>query len=281
MRTKGYFEGWYYKQLAGGHSLALIPGRSEHGAFIQVITDQKSYNIEYDLREYQRKGEQIRIGESKFSPDGIHLDIRSDVLTLTGYLRYHNLTPIHGDIMGPFRFLPMECRHGICSMLHQVDGKVLLDGAVLDFTNGRGYIESDSGKSFPAAYMWVHCNDFAENCSIMVSVAKIPLASLRFWGCIAVIWLDGREYRLATYRGVKIVRLDSNRLILKQGSLCLDVKMEKAGAHELYAPHSGSMSRTIRESVACPTRFRFSESGRVLFEASSNRASCEYDINQK
>ena len=32
----------------------------------------------------------------------------------------------------------------------------------IDFTNGVGYIEGDSGTSFPESYVWVHCNDFSE-----------------------------------------------------------------------------------------------------------------------
>lgn len=279
MSTKGYFEGRYYKQQTrDGHILALIPGRSDDNAFIQVLTEQESYNIVYDIKEYHRKGEQIRVGGSVFSPSGIHLNIHSNRLTLTGSLRYQNLSPLRSDIMGPFRFFPMECRHGIHSMLHQTDGEVLLNSKVLDFTNGKGYIESDSGSSFPSAYMWLQCNDFAEKCSIMASVARIPLAGFHFWGCISVVWLHGREYRLATYYGAKILRLDPNRLTLKQGRLTLDVEMGNAGGHALYAPRSGTMNRTIHESVACPAHFRFCLSSRVLFEASSLRASYEYDI---
>lgn len=279
MSTKGYFEGWYYKQQQhDGHILALIPGKSEDNAFIQVLTEHESYNIVYDIKEYHRVGEEIRIGGSEFSPDGIHLNIHSNRLTLTGSLRYRNLSPLLSDIMGPLRFFPMECRHGIRSMLHQTDGEVLLNSRVLDFTNGRGYIESDSGSSFPSAYMWLQCNDFAEKCSIMASVARITLAGFHFWGCVSIVWLNGREYRLATYNGVKVLHLDPNRLILKQGRLSLDINMENVGGHELYAPRSGFMNRTIHESIACPAHFRFCLSSRALFEASSLRASYEYDI---
>jgi tocopherol cyclase len=56
-------------------------------------------------------------------------------------------------------------------------GRVLLNGRELNFTGGKGYIEGDSGRSFPKSYTWVQCNDFTVECSIMVSVVHIPFAS--------------------------------------------------------------------------------------------------------
>ena len=76
--------------------------------------------------------------------------------------------------MGPFKYFPMECRHGIISMRHTLEGRLKLNGKEIDFTNGLGYIEKDSGRSFPSSYVWVQANDFDEPCSIMASVADIP-----------------------------------------------------------------------------------------------------------
>lgn len=44
--------------------------------------------------------------------------------------------------MGPFAFVPfMECYHGIVSMDHIIQGELEIDGATVDFSNGRGYME--------------------------------------------------------------------------------------------------------------------------------------------
>jgi hypothetical protein len=75
MRKRGYFEGWYYKHQVHGRSLAVIPGRAEDGAFIQVVTGGRAYFIPYPLSEYQKQ-DRLRIGSSVFSHEGIHLDIR-------------------------------------------------------------------------------------------------------------------------------------------------------------------------------------------------------------
>jgi len=271
------FEGWYYKHQANGKTLALIPGKSTDSAFVQVVTDDRAYNIPYSLDEYSVDGDILRVGNNTFSKSGVTLDIQHPELTLIGEIKYSNLTPIHGDIMGPFRFFPMECRHGIVSMNHSLDGAVTLNDEAYNFAGGKGYIEADSGRSFPSGYTWVQCNDF-DNCSIMVAVARIPFCGLKFWGCICVVHLNGREYRLATYNGVKIVRCEQGIIELKHGKYRLIVEIDSNGGHMLPAPRFGKMSHTICESLSCPARFRFTEENRVLFDEKSDYASYEYEM---
>jgi len=271
------FEGWYYKHQAKGRSLALIPGRAKDHAFVQVLTDTRAYNIVYPLNAYQ-KGDILRVGGNLFSSSGVSLDIHHPALTLTGEVKYQNLAPIRGDIMGPFRFFSMECRHGILSMNHALHGTLTLDGTPYEFTGGRGYIESDSGRSFPQGYTWVQCNDFEADCSIMAAVAKIPFYGLRFWGLICVVWQNGREYRLATYNGGKIIRAEPGFIALKRGKYRLSITVDAQEGHRLAAPRSGEMSHTIRERLSCPARFRFTEGDRVLFDEKSDHASYEYEM---
>ena len=271
---KRYFEGWYYKHQANGRSLALIPGRADSGAFVQVVTDEKAYHITYPLSDYHRS-DVLRVGGNTFSKAGVVLDIRHPELTLTGEILYKNLRPIRGDIMGPFRFFPMECRHGIVSMRHELSGLVTLDGEPLSFTGGVGYLESDSGCSFPERYMWVQSSDFKQDCSIMVSIARIPFCGLRFWGCICVVWLAGREYRLATYSGVKILRCEPGFIELRQGNYHLEITVNPGGGHELAAPRLGAMNRVIRERLSCSAHFRFTAGNHILFDEKSSHASYE------
>jgi len=279
------FEGWYYKhQVNSGangvsKSLAVIPGKAADNAFVLVVTDNKSHHISYPLSEYRKDGGQLRVGSNTFASTGISLDIKRPELNLSGDIMYTGLTPINGDIMGPFRFFPMECRHGVISMNHSLCGAVILDGETQDFTGGRGYIESDSGRSFPKWYTWVHCNAFNADCSIMVSVARIPFYGLRFWGCICVVWLNGREYRLATYKGVKILRCQKGAIELKQGKYRLVVSIDDVAGQQLPAPQSGKMSRFIRETLSCPAHFRFLEGDSCLFDGRSDYASYEYMMN--
>ncbi len=270
------FEGWYFKHQKEGQTLALIVGRAGDGAFLQAVTGDRSYGVGYPLAAY-RKGSILRLGGSRFARNGIRLSVHSRDLELAGQLRYTQLSPIRGDIMGPFQFLPMECRHTVVSMNHRLAGKVVLNGTPLDFTGGKGYIEGDSGRSFPKSYTWVQCSAFERDCSIMASAAHIPFGWSWFWGCICVVLLEGVEYRLATYRGAVIRHRDEGRLLIVQGDLSLEVRFgRRRPGFALDAPDRGRMSRSIREVPCAPALFEFRQGGRVLFREESPFASCEY-----
>lgn len=272
------FEGYYLKHQNESQTLSFIPGRSKTEVFIQVITDERSYHIPYSLRQYSA-GNVLRIGGNSFSKYGLRLNIRQDDLTLQGILRYSPFTPIGGDIMGPFRFFPMECRHTVVSMGHAVNGTLRLNGQPYLFADGMGYIEGDSGRSFPSSYSWAHCNHWdaeRDDCSIMASVARIPFAGLRFWGCIAVVWLHGREYRFATYKGVQIRKCTKQDIELTQDGMRLAVHIPAHTGHRLKAPQHGDMKRTIHESAAVRARFLFQRNGQTLIDRWSDLASYEF-----
>jgi len=110
----------------------------------------------------------------------------------------------------------------------------------------------------------------------MVSVAKIPFAGFHFQGCVCIVWLDGKEYRLATYRGVKILRCERGVIELAQGKYSLTVSIEQRNAHDLAAPQRGEMSRTIRESASCPVRISFIDDGKVILNAENGYGSYEF-----
>ncbi len=259
---KKFFDGDYYKHTNGSDVLCFVVGRTNDEEFIQVITRDKSYNIPY-------------IKGNSFSYEGIKLDIHTDELDLTGEIKYSPLSPIKYDIMGPFKFFPMECRHRVISMYHALSGNVTLNGTKMNFDDGIGYIEGDSGTSFPSYYTWLHANDFKEKCSVMVSVANIPFAGLHFKGCICVVQYGGKEYRLATYLGVKVVCCNEKEIILKQGKYRLNIKLGEICGHPLAAPDLGEMSRTIIETPACPAEYSFYIKDKQIFKMDSNMTSFE------
>jgi hypothetical protein len=178
--------------------------------------------------------------------------------------------------MGPFKYFPMQCRHKISSLHHRLDGSLTINGEIIDFTGGIGYIEGDSGTSFPKSYTWLQYNDFSEKACVTVAVADIPFAGFHFHGCIAVVYLSGVEYRLATYLGVKIIKCNENRIMLKQGNLRLEIEISAGTGHKLAAPENGEMTREIRERIVCGAQFRFMKNGQVLFNRRSKNASFEF-----
>lgn len=256
------FHGYYWKHQKDGRTVALITGRAGERRFLQIITDGASY-------------ETTPTPACHFSPHGIRLSIREPGLRAEGLVRYTGLTPLRSDIMGPFRFVPMECRHRVVSLYHRTEGMLIVNGERFDLNGGVGYIEGDSGCSFPRAYNWVQSNDFPVPLSVMASAAEIPFAGIRFRGCIAAVWWEGREYRLATYRGARVLACDERRLILRQGMDCLRVDVEAGQGHPLAAPQNGAMTRTIHERPSCPARFRFVHRGQLLFDLRSEHTSFE------
>lgn len=260
-----YFEGCYFKHQKGEDTLCLIVGSSNGKRFIQVITREFSATVPYTR-------------SNLFSEKGIRLNIRTSRLTLTGKIRYKNLSPIRYNIMGIFSLFPMECSHGIVSMRHLLEGNVCLNGRTIDFTGGLGYIEKDSGKSFPSSYLWIQANDFSTPCSIMAAVARIPFLGTHFQGCICVIQYNGKEYRFATYLGVKILALSDKKIHLKQGKYQIIIKIRASNSQKLKAPEKGKMTRIIQECASCPAEFLFIVKEKTVFHLYSRHASFEYEF---
>lgn len=270
-----YFEGFYFKHQKEEHVLSVIPGKSHNLAFIQVITAHAAYQFTYPAAAF-KKGRVLRLGKCEFSKNGIHLDIHRGGTSIYGDISYKSITPIKYDIMGIFKYLPMECRHGILSLHHKLEGYVNIDGKILNFNGGTGYIEKDSGTSFPKSYLWVQCNAFKEKCSIVASVADIPFMGMQFKGCICIVYYKGKEYRLATYLGVKIKYCDEKRLFLEQGKYRLEIEVKGDHGQKLLAPNQGQMTRTVFENVACSAHFKFFIHKKPLFCYHSEHASYEY-----
>lgn len=262
---KGYFKGFYYKHQKDDNTISFISGYSEENSFIQVIHNNGSFSVPY-------------IGSNVFSKEGIKVDIKSEGNNISGEIKYGALTPVKYDIMGPFKYFPMECRHKIVSMSHCLNGYILLNSKRIDFNGGKGYLEGDSGKSFPNKYLWIQSNDFEKDCSIIVSIADVPFCKLCFQGCICVINYEGKEYRLATYLGVKIIEYSNKRVVLKQGKYFLIVDILSNNGYELDAPYNGKMTRLITEDIACKSRFRFYKENELLFDLKSRNSSFEYVI---
>ena len=283
MSKNNYFKGWYLKCSAGDKTIAFIPAyhrsNRRETASLQIITDEVVFNRPFDSLKYSEKPLYVDLEKCVFSEKGIKLNIKNDELIIIGELRFSCISPIKYDIMGPFRVVPfMQCRHSVYSMRHFVEGKITVNGRQLDFQNGLGYIEGDSGYSFPNQYIWTQC--LFENGSLMLSVADIPLLGFHFTGIIGVVLIDGKEYRIATYLGAKIRHIGDNTVIVSQGNYEITAKLIKKNAHPLYAPVNGTMNRIIHESASCIAYYKFSCKGKLLCDFTSDRASFEFEYTR-
>lgn len=276
----GYFCGWYFRCQSDDQTLAIIPSihKSRESSFcaIQLITDDEAFHIQFPCTDYKIDRQSVEIAENRFGTDGIALNIQTIDLCASGSIRFGTLTPIRYNIMGPFQYVPfMQCRHSVISMRHPINGEIIVNGIPYVFHAAIGYIEGDRGYSFPSEYVWTQCS-FPDG-ALMLSIADIPFGSLRFTGVIGVVFLNGKEYRIATYLGAKAAKITPENIIVRQGTYTFIVKPQNFSGYSLYAPVSGAMKRTIHEHPSCRIYYRFEKKGIPLLELNASNAAFEYE----
>ncbi len=297
LKKKNYFEGWFLKHVAAdqGNVLSVIPGISLNStdphAFIQIMDgiSGKTHYLPYplDAFHWDRRDFKIQVGTSTFSLVGIHLDINSGPVTLSGKLDYTDPVRYPGTLMSPgimgwYSYVPfMECYHGIVSANHDLSGTLTFNKKEIDYSGGKGYIEKDWGTSFPEAWIWIQCNGFQrKDASLFISIAKIPWLGKFFMGFIAFLYLGGKYYMFSTYNRSKITRISFEgqklAVVLKHGSFRLETRVIKNISGELKAPLTGNMSRRIKESNDSIVEVNLSgQGGNVIFKGTGHRAGLE------
>lgn len=286
----GFFDGVYVKHSARGHTLALIPAvhvdqAGTASASIQVVTEREAWSVPVAAHSFVRTktGFFVAAGDSFFSREGCVLHVRGEGLALDGALRYGPFTPPQGDVMGPLRHAPLVCRHSVESLFHTVRGAVTLNGRRISFDGGTGYIEGDRGASFPERYLWAQANfqkGGAPAC-VVAAAARLKLAGCGFDGTLACVLFNGREERIATYRGARVAAMEEGYLAVRQGALFLEAVLLDGVPLDLKAPEDGSMRRVIREYARARVRFRLREGGTVLLNHTDGGAGFEYDEAQQ
>ena len=264
-----YFEGWYYKIASEDltNIYAFIPGISKTNdekshCFIQVLdgTNGKSYNIKYHINSFSYISDNdIKIDNNIFSKNGIKLNINTDEIKITGELLFDKICDIKRNALSPtamgffeyFNFL--ECKHEVLSMNHNIVGELKINNRQISFNKGKGYIEKDMGTSFPKNYVWIQCNNFDNDISLMCSIADIPFIYKSFRGFICILHINNEEYRFATYNRSKIIKADIDQkniiIELKSRQHYLNIEAQIIKAAPLVSPKNAAMSSSIMESL--------------------------------
>lgn len=280
-----YFEGWYFKISAACGNISFIPGINiENGytnAFVQVITSENSYFINYSIDTFQFSHSpfNIKIGNNVFSMNSLHIDIHdsNQKIDITGDIslsNHCNLRPstFSPYIMGPFSYLDfMECNHSVLSMKNTVAGKICINNNALAFENGIGYIEKDWGSSFPKSYVWLQGNNFKNtNASFFLSIANIPFKFMSFRGIICGLLIDNKEYKFTTYYGCKLLKYEvtkcTTNIVLKNRTYTIYIFAENKNEQKLSAPVNGNMKKTVFESLCSKIKIQLFKDNRIIFE---------------
>lgn len=293
-----YFEGWYFKVISADESAryAIIPGvfigqsGGDH-AFIQVlngITGEASYH-QFPIEAFRAAEEDfdVWIGDNHFRRDCLSLNITDEQLHISGELHFSGgegwpVTLRSPGVMGWYAWLPfMECYHGILSFDHHISGALTINTQSVDFTDGRGYIEKDWGQAFPSAYIWQQTNHFdTQGTCLTASVAMIPSVGRTFRGFLLGFYHEGKLYRMATYTGARIERLevtdDHVYWTLADKTHRIEMISERVSGGLLKAPIRTEMHKRVDETLQSSVQVRFStRSGSTLFEGTGRCAGLE------
>ncbi|MBN1518917.1 MAG: hypothetical protein JW923_02370 [Spirochaetales bacterium] len=304
-KRRRYFEGWYFKHVsADGKAWSFIPGISmdatglRRGAFVQAIDGTTGETLWYDYPfeafSWDKKTLDVRVGASRFSMDGVQLDLDGPQGALRASLAYGSparfpARPWRPGIMGPYSFVPfMECNHGLLSLDHRVDGWVERAGRRWSFDGGRGYIEKDWGSSMPAAWIWSQSNSFEKpGTSLMFSVASIPWLAGAFTGflCAARFPEKGKDaaesgmHVWATWNGSRLTNVvvcdTAVELCIGRRDERVELALTRGRGGLLRAPVAGTMERRIAESVDASMRVRYLRNGTTVFDGQAAPAGLE------
>ncbi|MFW9875100.1 MAG: tocopherol cyclase family protein [Candidatus Thorarchaeota archaeon] len=275
LKKRFYFEGWYNKIVdeSANHIYAIIPtialnrkNLTSHCAiqFFDAVNATSEY-FQFPLDEFKNLSNQeyeISIEKNFFSSKRIILNIDQQGYKIKGDLKYFNSVPwpskfLQPGAMGFLSYLPfLETYHSVVSMNHRIEGEILVNGEIINFNYGKGYIEKDWGKSFPVAWIWAQSNHFSnEDLSFMFSIAKVPFLGKKFNGFLSAIWDKGKFYKFATYTGAKVrsltVNPDSVHISIEDQRYRVSIEMIKKGikTRSLLAPQKGTMSGHISETI--------------------------------
>ena len=262
---KNRFFGKYYKFIADdGYTFALIISHANEGDMLQLVTPDKGHFI----------------GDTKsveIIDNLVNINIHDENISLVGTLSLGELHPLTKKVMGPFTYLPMECRHEIYSMYHTVSGTLTLNNnRAITFTDSLGYIEGDSGTNFPKNYIWY--NSVTNNATVTIAIATIPLLGgiINFTGLLCFIKGRGFEYRFCTYNGGKIVSKSPTKVIIKKCKYLLELDISSLGGHDLKAPVKGNMTRYIKENINVKTHYKLTYKDTVILDIEDELSSLEY-----
>ncbi len=295
---KNYFEGWFYKLVTRDSKrvISIICGIATgdsfntSASFIQLnCTKCGTLWQKYPLSAFDYNPDKfwVTVGKSEFSDKELRICDVIDGSTVMGKIFFENTKPYpqtfySPSIMGPFSYIPnMQCNHGVVSMGHRLMGNLTINGEIIDFTGGVGYIEKDYGTSFPSSYLWMQCNSFNKiGSSLMLAIADIPFGAFSFMGIISFFYHKGKMLSISTYNGGKIKKLEIlDKLIIcsiTNGTYSMDIECEQQNTGKLKSPIKGRMIHHIEESLDSLLKVTvYEESGEIVYSGFSDCCASE------
>lgn len=303
---KNYFEGWYFKLVDGKmkNAYAFIPGVffssvSEHDhAFIQVVDGtNKTYSyIRFSPAEFSASKDDfaVDIAGNSFGRNGISFNLTGNDEVIKGSLQFTNHlawpdTIFNPGSMGFYNYiLKMQCYSQVCAMDFDLTGTLDINGRLVDFSGGKGYIEKNWGAAFPYSWVWIQCNHFPKKrASLSCSLAHIPFPVSSFKGFLVGLYLDESFYKFTTMNRSKVEVIQKGTDVIvhlknRNHSLVIECETSSEDFILLNGPRGDQMVPLVQENLQGLVHVTLKENagGRVIFEDSGRCAGVEYGGEQ-
>jgi len=112
----------------------------------------------------------------------------------------------------------------------------------------------------------------------MASVAHIPWMGSFFIGFIVLLWLNGKEYRFATYNQSKMkcsVGEDVVNMNFKRKDWQLDIKATRGATAPLRSPILGRMEGKVNESLQAVVEVKLTKGSQLIWSSAGSSAGLE------
>lgn len=303
-----FFEGWYFKIVdsTATYALAFIPGISrgkdplDHHCFIQVVNliDHSYQYFRYSTNEFYSNPRhlKINIGLNEFSLSKINVQLLNSeeeikgVLFLSPRTKWPD-TKFNPGSMGFYNhFSFMECYSQVCALDGTIEeGHLKVNGKLIDFSNGKYYIEKNWGKSFPKSWIWIQSNSFNDQrATLTCSLATIPFPLVKeFRGFIIGVTVDNNFYSFTSINKSSITLNVCDRDIIlcaTRKHLHLVVKT-KTNPHDFvlcYGPKDGEMVPLVEETLLGEIEMTLLDTKRniILYQGIGKACGIEYGGEQ-
>lgn len=305
-KESNFFEGWYFKIVDKNnlYKFAFIPGialgqnKSQNHSFIQIV-DGKDITYKYlkydeKLFRYDNNNFKVSINSNMFSLEKISLALNYKTnegdKKIKGTLNFKDTLPwpdsiINPGSMGFYNYLLfMECYSQVCVLDGRIEGSLEIDGKLIDFTDGKVYIEKNWGKSFPKSWIWIQSNNF-ENKSVSVtcSLATIPFPIKDFRGFLIAVTINGKFISFTTINNSKLFIKNLGKdveLVVSKGNLQLTLKTTTVLSDFVLcmAPKNGHMIPLVKETLAGSVEMILedTQSGNILYRGIGQSTGIEY-----
>ena len=242
-----FFEGWYFKivDATGRYSLDFIPGISrtedakKHHSFIQVIdlVNHSYHYCKYSVDDFYSNNRHLKvnIGLNEFSFHKIYVDFEKfHGLLYLGPPKKWPHTKRSPNMMRLLNYIPfLESHSHVCAIDGNIEeGHLKIGNQIIDFSNGKYYIEKNWRKSHPTPRIGIQSNYFEDGrATLTCSLEIIPLPIIKeFLGFEIGVTVDQKFYSFTTANHSKLnisffdrdillcVTKDNVQLILKTKS---------------------------------------------------------------